>query len=125
MLMLTGLEKIEGLQKKHISIGKGVLGLLEGIEMYIKRTLYTSNKKKELEESKDKITQMKEMEETIKFTLNIFESVNQNLEKSQYQTAVLLYKFVDEKNIPEKLNIQEFTEIYSALKDQVIVKLTQ
>ena len=123
--MLTGLEKIEGLQKKHISIGKGVLGLLEGIEMYIKRTLYTSNKKKELEESKDKITQMKEMEETIKFTLNIFESVNQNLEKSQYQTAVLLYKFVDEKNIPEKLNIQEFTEIYSALKDQVIVKLTQ
>lgn len=66
MMVVGSVERLEDLQKKHQLATKEVDGLLESIEMYIKRTLYTESKKKELEESKEKVVQMMKHQDMIR-----------------------------------------------------------
>lgn len=66
MLVVGSVDRLEDLHKKHQMAAKDIESLLEGVEMYIKRTLYTDSKKKELEQSKDKVVQMAKHQEMIK-----------------------------------------------------------
>lgn len=70
MLVVGSVDRLEELLKKQQMAAKEVDGLLEGIEMYIKRTLYTDSKKKELEMAKEKIMQMVSHQDMIKVDWN-------------------------------------------------------
>lgn len=66
MLIVGSVERMEELQKRQSDLAKEIDTLLEGIEMYIKRTLYTDSKKKDLEASRDKVLNMMKHQENLK-----------------------------------------------------------
>ena len=59
------------------------------------------------------------------FALSVFDKINENIEQAQYQTGVRLYKFLEEKKIPNKLGIDEFTVVYKALRNNMKSKRDQ
>ena len=130
MLVAGGVEAFEQLQKRTQLLGREIDGMLMGVEMYIKRTLYTHSKKAELEQEKEKVIQMQQFEETIKVVathktvLTLFLKIEENLDKSQFQTAVLIYRFLEEKKLAGKLAIPDFTELYQQLKSKAAARLT-
>lgn len=60
-----------------------------------------------------------------KFALSVFDKINENIEQAQYQTGVRLYKFLEEKKIPSKLGVDEFTVVYKVLRNTMKSKLDQ
>lgn len=56
--------------------------------------------------------------------MTLFQRIEENLEKSQFQTSVLIYRFLEEKNIPSKLDIPEFFELYQRFKKSAVEKIS-
>lgn len=56
--------------------------------------------------------------------MTLFQKIEENLDKSQFQTAVLIFRFLEEKAIPVKLNIPEFTEVYNNLKISAVKRIS-
>lgn len=115
--------KLESLQQRQGAVAREIEELVQGIEMYINRTLYTAGKKKELETSKDKIIELRNLEEEMRFALGMFSRVEDSLNKSQFQTAVLLFKYLEDKKVTAKIDVPEFTEIYNALRQGLVTRL--
>lgn len=122
---MSGKDKFDNLHNRVSLLGKDIDSLLESAENYIKRTLYTSQKQQELEKAKEKIVKVKELEEKITFVLGIYTNISDNIEKSQYHTAVLLFKFVEEKGLVTAMNVPEFAQIYNTLKKRAETQLNE
>lgn len=56
--------------------------------------------------------------------MTLFHRIEDNLDKSQFQTAVLIYRFLEEKSIPSKLDIPEFSEIYQRFKRSAVERIS-
>ncbi len=53
----------------------------------------------------------------------MFQKIDENLARSQFQTAVLLYKFLEEKKIPSKIDVKEFSELYDKFKKVAVDRM--
>ena len=123
MMILGSVESLDEIHSKQKGLTSDIKGLIEGIEFYIKRTLYTSEKKKELEASKDKVEELRNYQEKIRFSLSMFDKINENLGKQQYQTAVLLYRFLEDRKVCEEVGVEDFTKVYKSFQKSVIERL--
>lgn len=123
--MLSGHDKFAGLHNRVNTLGKEVDGLLESAENYIKRTLYTSQKQQELEQAKERVLQVKELERKTTFILEIYAKIQDNIDKAQFHTAVLLFKFVEEKGLIKSMGMQEFEKIHTVLKTRTQAQLNE
>lgn len=66
MLVIGNIEKMQDTEQRHRFLKRDINGLLDSLEMFIKRNLYTNSRKKELEATKEKIVKMKEIQDNTK-----------------------------------------------------------
>ena len=123
MVVLTTVDKVESMSGRNASLGTDINALLQQVDMYIKRSLYTADKKKELDAAKDKIALVKQYEQHIKTLLTIYEKISENILRQQFHTAVMLYKYIEEKKLAEAVDVPEITQIHLALKQAATAKL--